>query len=110
MTRIYIAGPMSGYEDHNFPAFNEAARQLSDAGYSVLNPAEETGVRPGWTWAQYLKHDLPLMLKCEGVATLDGWEGSRGALLEVHVASQLEMPVRSVAEWIAWDWRKGEAA
>jgi len=100
---------MSNMPEYNFPAFNKAAFDLEECGFVVENPATK-GVIDGWTWSNYLRYDLRRLLDCEGVATLDGWEGSRGALLEVHVASQLEMPVRSVSEWISWDWRKGEAA
>lgn len=96
--RLYIAGPMSGIEGHNFPAFNEAAAQLRAAGYEVENPAD-TGVVEGWSWADYLRYDLPLMLKCDGVAMLFGWQDSRGAQLEYEVAYQLGMPINAVQWW-----------
>ena len=38
--RIYIAGPMTGKKDHNFPAFEAAAKRLRDKGHFVINPAE----------------------------------------------------------------------
>jgi hypothetical protein len=99
VTRLYIAGPMSGYPEHNFPAFNQAAEQLRAAGYDVENPAD-TGLVDGWEWADYLRFDLPLMLKCDGVAALFGWQDSKGACLEVHVAEELGMPIRAVAWWV----------
>ena len=37
---IYIAGPMTGRPDLNFPAFHAAATTLRDAGFDVVNPAE----------------------------------------------------------------------
>ena len=37
---IYIAGPMRGYEDGNFPAFDRQARVLEEQGWIVINPAE----------------------------------------------------------------------
>ena len=36
---------------------------------------------------------------CDSVATLHGWEKSRGATLEVHVAQALGMQVESVEWW-----------
>lgn len=41
-----------------------------------------------------------VMLSCSAIATLDGWEGSRGARIEVELALNLNMEVRSVEEWI----------
>ena len=40
MTRIYIAGPMSGLPDLNSPAFNAMAERLRAHGHHVENPAE----------------------------------------------------------------------
>lgn len=99
MTRLYIAGPMTGIEDHNFPAFNEAADQLRAAGYEVENPADQ-GVVDGWEWADYLRHDLPLLLKCDGVALLSWWYRSRGAKLEHYVAVELGLPAYPLAWWV----------
>lgn len=99
MTRLYVAGPMSGIEGMNFPAFNEAANQLRAAGYDVENPAD-FGVADGWVWADYLKRDIPLMLACDGVATLEGWASSPGASLEVGLAWDLAMPAESVRGWL----------
>ncbi len=38
MTKIYIAGPMTGHLHHNFPAFFAAEEMLKPA-YDVVNPA-----------------------------------------------------------------------
>jgi hypothetical protein len=98
--RLYVAGPMSGIEDYNFPAFNEAARLLRAAGYSVENPAD-TGVREGWEWHDYLRSAIgSRLVRCDGVATLPGWKQSRGALLEVYIAEALGMPVLDLDSWL----------
>lgn len=96
---LYIAGPMSGYIGNNKLAFEAAADQLSAAGYKPVNPAPYE--REDWQWADYLRRDLPLLLKCDGVAVLPNWECSKGACLEVHVAQQLSMPVLPVEVWCA---------
>lgn len=100
MKRIYVSGPMSGIEDFNFPAFDAAAVRLIALGFEVENPASK-GVVEGWTWEQYLRLDLRLLLDCDAVATLDGWVDSRGAWLEVSVARALGMPVRPLNDWLA---------
>lgn len=96
--RLYIAGPMTGLPDYNFPAFNQAAVDLRALGYDVANPAKN-GADPSKPWDWYMRCALTQMLVCDGVAVLPGWAASRGASLEVHVARRLEIPVRAVHEW-----------
>lgn len=91
---IYISGPMTGLPDLNFPAFHEAANQLRAAGYTVTNPAELDAQDAGktLTWEQYMRRDIAALMQCDGIATLAGWSNSRGATLEVHIATRLGMP------------------
>jgi hypothetical protein len=96
--KVYLSGPMSGYPDHNYPAFHEAALRLRKLGYTVVNPAEFL-VNEGKTWEACLRYDLDQLLNCGAVATLDGWQESRGARLEVHVATELGMSVKPASEW-----------
>jgi hypothetical protein len=109
MTRLYCSGPMSNLPDHNFPAFRAAAEKLRAAGYDVEDPSEK-GFLEGWTWADYLRHDLRVMFDCDALAMLPGWLDSRGANLEVHVAKALGMPVRPVEHWLAQSPRRNESA
>ncbi len=37
--RVYIAGPMTGYENFNREAFHKAEEELKREGHTVLNPA-----------------------------------------------------------------------
>ena len=73
MKRIYIAGPMTGLPDLNFPAFNRAAAILRAAGYEAINPAE---INPDPTagWEACMRADIAELVKCDGVALLPGWE------------------------------------
>jgi hypothetical protein len=88
---IYLAGPMSGLPDWNYPAFHKAAAELRAAGHTVINPAE---VNPDTTqpWESCLRACLAEVVKCDTIALLPGWEHSRGAKLEAYVAEQLKMP------------------
>lgn len=96
---IYVSGGMTGYELFNFPEFNRVAELLRRRGYAVINPADK-GIIDGWTWADYLKYDLAQVIRCDGVATLDGWQHSKGARLECTVAEGLEIPVLAYQDWL----------
>ncbi|WP_240478618.1 DUF4406 domain-containing protein [Pseudomonas cremoricolorata] len=91
--RVYIAGPMTGLPDFNFPAFNAAADLMRSAGWHVENPAEH-GVVPGAEWADYLRYDIARLATCEMIMLLPGWSKSKGANLEVAIAQQLGMPIK----------------
>ncbi|MFC7408744.1 DUF4406 domain-containing protein [Hydrogenophaga atypica] len=98
--RIYISGPITNVADHNRPAFNLAAQALRTAGWQVFNPAEN-GVPDEAPWAEHLRVDIKHLMDCTHVATLDGWQNSRGATLEVRVATQLGMQVSSLQHWLS---------
>lgn len=88
--KLYIAGPMTGLPEYNFPVFAEAARNLRLAGFEVF-PAHEIdhGEDPAnighLTHEQYLKADLRVLLQCDAAAFLPGWTCSRGATVEMAV-------------------------
>jgi hypothetical protein len=91
--RIYVAGPMSGYLDCNYPAFHAAATAWRAAGWEVVNPAENFGGQQGLPYADYMRQDLTQLLTCDAIALLPGWEKSKGASLEHHVAVVLELRI-----------------
>lgn len=93
LKRIYVSGPMTGRPDHNFAAFHAAAARLRDAGFEVVNPAENFGGRTDLPRETYLRADVILVAQCEAIAMLPGWEESRGAKLEYLLARELSMPV-----------------
>lgn len=90
---IYIAGPMTGIENHNFEAFNAAAELLEAKGFEVVNPASH-GVVVGASWADYLRYDIQRLSECGAVFFLRGWENSPGAMLEWTIARQLGLSLR----------------
>ena len=90
---VYLAGPMRGYDNLNFPAFKSAAAQLRAAGHYVFNPAEHALPKGADTFAHYMAVDLAQGCKSDAVAVLDGWQNSQGARMEVEVARELGIPV-----------------
>lgn len=97
--KLYIAGPMTGISDYNYPQFHAVAAKLRDAGFEVECPAEND-LEPGLDWHVYLRHAIKRLLDCDAVATLPAWERSKGARLEVMIAERLGMPVKTVVEWV----------
>lgn len=95
MRRIYLAGPMTGLPDLNYPAFAERTAALRSLGYDVVSPAETADVPEpaALSWEEWMRRDIKLLVECEGVACLPDWERSRGASLEVHIARALGMDV-----------------
>lgn len=97
--KLYIAGPMSGLPEYNYPAFHEAARELRAAGYEVLNPAESN--RPtSDPWHAFMRDAISMLIQCDGVALLDGWEDSRGARVEWNLGKNLGMTRWPVDAWL----------
>jgi len=101
--KLYIAGPMRGLPQCNFPAFYEGAAQLRAAGYTVWSPAEndiavgiteETAQKV--TTKSAMRVDLPALLEQDAIAVLPGWEKSRGAAIEIYVAKACGMAVYTV--------------
>ena len=96
---VYISGPMEGYPDSNYPAFNAAAKLLYDMDYSVLNPAVPEDIDPANPHETlddrtvYLRRDIEWVLQADFVVVLEGWEMSRGARLEVTVARSIGLPI-----------------
>lgn len=93
--RIYLAGPMTGLPDYNYPAFHAVAARLRALGHHVENPAENPGQE---TWQAYMRQALRQMLTCDLVALLPGWADSRGATLERYIAQQVGIEVIAASQ------------
>jgi len=100
--RVYVAGPMTGLKDFNYPAFNAAADALRAQGYQVENPADH-GIVPGAEWADYMAYDLTRLGLCGVIALLPGWERSEGARLEVQIGHRLGMTVVNAHDLVSME-------
>jgi hypothetical protein len=81
---------MTGVKDLNFPAFHAEAARLRERGHEVVNPAE---INPdhAMPWALCMRRDIAELVKCDAIRLLPGWETSKGAVLEHHIAERLEL-------------------
>jgi hypothetical protein len=89
--KAYLAGPMRGIPDSNFPAFHEAAATLRAQGWEIVNPAELT---PEQDLAMkfYVRSDIFALCECEAIIVLPGFWKSLGARAELAVAEWLDIP------------------
>jgi hypothetical protein len=103
--RWYLAGPMSGIEDYNFPLFHETARRLRALGAEVVSPAEldtdpDTNKASSDPYPVCLKKDLAALLTCDGIVLLENWENSNGACLEVRIAQMTQMVIITLENFL----------
>ena len=107
--RVYLAGPMRGIPEYNFPAFYAAAKALRDIGCEVWSPAENDVEKDGFDptkdkaqpMCHYMRRDLPAVLNSDAVVVLPGWEKSEGAQLEAHVAKKCGIPIHELDAMLA---------
>lgn len=102
--KIYLAGPMTGIKDFNFPAFDKAAKELEDAGYIVFNPAANDRRRYGDDFLQHPERfdrratmfdDTSWICNNANIiALLPGWERSKGVAVEKALAEYLGLEIR----------------
>lgn len=106
--RVYIAGPMTGLPDLNFPVFHRVAAELRARGAEVVNPAE-LNPDPTADWTDCMRADLKALVDCSAIVMLPGWEKSRGATLEHHVATKLDLRVLMAANGLPREVLEGAA-
>lgn len=95
--KVYVSGPMTGLPQLNFPAFHAAAAMLRSAGAEVVSPAEISMAEPD-SWEACMRADIKALCDCDTLAMLPGWERSKGAHLEVHIAHRLGLRVIALGE------------
>lgn len=97
---VYIAGPMSGYPECNYPAFHSAEVQLRAQGYDVRNPANADDRVEYGHYTDFLREDLRMLLDCDAVALLPEWHRSVGARNEVQVAGTIGLEVHPLSHFL----------
>jgi hypothetical protein len=110
MMVIYISGPISGKRDNNRTAFEEAHLKILAAAaganiedFKIINPldlATEVNavfdelnkhrfhkIKPAW--CDYMKKDIAALCTATYVLFIDGWQESKGAMLERQIADAI---------------------
>lgn len=84
--RVYISGPITGIPDY-LENFEKVEKELTKAGYSVINPAKLNANMPdGIEYEEFLEIDLKYMDLCDSVYMMNGWQNSKGANREYGYA------------------------
>jgi len=110
--KVYIAGPMQGIPNFNYPLFNEVANEFRMLGHEVFNPAEKDTQAHGYdipadnsaacnkfatdehgfSLRRALRDDLCWIAEnADGIVLLPGWEYSKGAGAEWALAKALQI-------------------
>lgn len=92
ISAIYIAGPMDGVPNHNFPLFNRVAANLRRQGFVVFTPTEN-GCAPDSPYLTHIDADIDMIQKCNAMLMLPGWHRSRGAQAEMEIAKWRNMTI-----------------
>jgi len=111
--KVYLAGPMSGYPEFNFPLFHSVTTELRKKGLDVFNPAgkdvedygedftKTEGYKTGNNTKQseevesfnirdVLAKDMAWICQhADAICMLPGWERSKGATAELALAKAL---------------------
>ena len=95
--KVFISGPMTGVKDLNKPAFDQAEQWLTQAGYSVFNPAR-MNFDDSWTHEEIMKIDLTALEQCDYILMLPRWYYSKGSIQEYHYANAIGVEVMSVRD------------
>ena len=99
---LYIAGPMRGYPENNHPAFLKAESELEKRKIyqTIINPAKIDQLRDAEIdiynlskedMNQILTEDFILLMPCDSIYMLRGWENSPGARAEHAIATAFRM-------------------
>lgn len=85
--KVYISGAIAHYDlEERRRAFDDAERFLSLKGFEPVNPFKN-GLPDEAHWRLHMRADIGLLLECDYIYMLSGWELSKGAKLELDVAS-----------------------
>ena len=102
--KAYIAGPMSGIPQCNFPLFDYMTHILRNRDWEIISPAEldkpeiraeslasKDGSAHSGKWGEFLSRDVKMIADegVEAIFLLPGWQDSKGAKLEAFVGALL---------------------
>ena len=98
--KVYISGAIAHHDlGERKAAFADAEKVLKRMGFDPVNPfknglPEEAHWREEEAhWREHMRADIALLLGCDYIYMLKDWELSKGAKLELDVASSCGIKV-----------------
>lgn len=96
--KIYISGAIAHHDiEERRAAFEAVANYCEYCGFEAVNPFENEFHKRGQGeiahWRDHMRVDLKMLLECDAICMMDGWEESKGAKLELDVASTCGLTV-----------------
>ncbi|MDD5048077.1 MAG: DUF4406 domain-containing protein [Methanoregulaceae archaeon] len=98
---LYLSGPLSHPDPHhgielNILRASEIALKCWDRGWAVICPHKNCAGFQHYDhipWRAWIEGDIEIMLRCDAVLMLPGWQDSDGAREEHFVAIKERIPV-----------------
>ncbi len=92
--RVYISGPIAHYDlSERIFAFRKVGEKLRASGYIPVNPFNNGLSQTSTDWRQHMKADMHMLLRCQYIYFMPGWELSKGCKLEFDVATSTGIKV-----------------
>ena len=95
--RIFLSGPMTGYENFNFDQFNFIENVLNQYGIEVVNPVhickkykKEHVLNDKTVFDKMVAEQQEAERTCNAIMLLHGWQNSKGVRLELKTAADLD--------------------
>lgn len=91
--KVYISGQITGIEMKDCIArFENAEREVRNMGFEPVNPLDN-GLTEFACYGDHIRASLKMMLECDMIYMLRGWEHSNGARMEHEVACKCGMEI-----------------
>ena len=91
--KVFISGPMSGYESYNTNMFFKCQQELIAAGFAVFNPAWLAFDESSWGKGEMMAIDICALSHCDAICMLPEADKSMGSLMERDFADRMKIPV-----------------